>query len=69
MKTYEEAFSELEMLVKKLEDEETTIDDAIEYFKQAIELQKYCEKILNEAQDKVAKILDETGVEADFDEK
>ncbi len=69
MKTYEEAFSELEMLVKKLEDEETTIDDAIEYFKQAIELQKYCEKILNEAQDKVAKILDETGVEADFYEK
>ncbi len=69
MKTYEEAFSELELLVKKLEDEQTTIDDAINYFKQAIELQKYCEKILIEAQDKVTKILDETGVEADFDVK
>ncbi len=69
MKTYEEAFSELEELVKKLENEETTIDEAIEYFKKAIELQKYCEKILNEAQGKVAKILDETGVEVDFDTK
>ncbi len=67
MKTYEEAFKELEDLVSKLEDENTNIDEAIEYFKQAIELQKYCEKILTDAQDKVVKIINENNEEEDFE--
>ncbi len=67
MKSYEEAFKELEELVQKLEDENTNIDDAIEYFKKAIELQKYCEKILNDAQEKVVKIIDENNEEVDFE--
>lgn len=67
MKTYEQAFKELEQIVQKLEAEDTNIDDAIEYFKQAVELQKYCETILKDAQQKVVKIIDENNQEVDFE--
>ncbi len=66
-KSYEEAFHELEALVKKLEDENTNIDDAIIYFQQAIELKNYCQSILKTANEKVVKILNENGDEEGFE--
>ncbi len=65
-KSYEEAFRELELLVQKLEDENTNIDEAITYFKQAIELKNYCQEILAKADEAVVKILDETEKEVEF---
>ncbi len=65
-KSYEEAFRELELLVQKLEDENTNIDEAIKYFKQAIELKNYCQEILAKADEAVVKILDETEKEVEF---
>ncbi len=66
-KTYEEAFRELEELVKKLEDENTNIDEAIIYFQKAIELKKYCQSILDSANEKVVKILSEENSEEVFE--
>ncbi len=66
-KTYEEAFRELEELVKKLEDENTNIDEAIVHFQKAIELKNYCQEILDSANEKVVKILSEENSEEVFE--
>lgn len=64
--TYEEAFKQLETIVNKLQDENTSLDEAVELFKQGIELQKYCQTLLKNAEDKVAQIIDEDGNLKDF---
>lgn len=65
-KSYEEAFAELEVIVNKLQDESTNIDEAIELFKAGIELQKHCQKILDDAQNKVVTILNEENEEEEY---
>ena len=41
-KTLEEAFSELDVLAKKLEDRETSLEESFCLYKQGMELLKYC---------------------------
>ncbi len=57
--TYEQSFSELEIIVQKLQQENIDIDESIELFKRGIELQKQCNEILNDAETSIVKILNE----------
>lgn len=51
---FEQAIKELEEIIKKLEDEQTTLDQGIQLFEKANELIKLCEKKLKDAKVKIA---------------
>lgn len=59
--TYEQAYEQLEKIVDKLQDENTSLDESIELFKQGVSLQQYCQELLKDAENKVAQIIDEDG--------
>ena len=57
--SFEEALKELEETVKKLENSETGLEEAMELFEKGIVLTKNCRKLLDDAQLKVKKITEE----------
>ena len=63
---FEEAMNELEETIKKLENTDTTLDDAMDLFEKGISLTKTCRKLLSEAQLKVTKIVGSSEKEEDF---
>lgn len=65
--TFEEALKELEETVKKLENGETGLEEAMELFEKGVALTENCRKLLAQAQLKVKKIT-EAGCE-DFEER
>ncbi|MFN7039151.1 MAG: exodeoxyribonuclease VII small subunit [Alphaproteobacteria bacterium] len=58
--TYEEAISELEAIVKKLENGKDSLEDSINYYEKAHALRKHCLKKLQEARLKVEKIIEKS---------
>lgn len=69
-KSFEEAMTELEVIVTKLEKGEATLEESISNFQQGIELSKYCAAKLDDAEKKISVLIqDEEGnlVEKDFD--
>ena len=64
--TYEEAFTRLEKIISQLQSEDVNLDEAIDLFKQGVELQKHCNTLLKDAEKKVAKVLNEAGELEDF---
>lgn len=66
-KTFEEALNELEEIIKKLESGEVPLEKAIDEYTNAMKLVKICSDKLNNATDKVNKILAENGELKDFD--
>lgn len=64
---FEEAMKELEETVKKLESGETTLDESMELFEKGVGLSRVCQKLLEEAQLKVTKLISENGEEVEFD--
>ena len=54
---FEEAMKELEETVKKLENVDTTLDEAMDLFEKGVGLTKTCRKLLSEAQLKVTKLV------------
>ncbi|MCL5771367.1 MAG: exodeoxyribonuclease VII small subunit [Actinobacteria bacterium] len=54
--TFEEAMSELEEIVKDLEDENITLDSAMEKFETGVKLSEFCLKKLNEAEKKIEEL-------------
>ena len=66
-KKFEEALKELEELVKKLESGEIPLEEAIDKYTEATKLVKYCSDILNNATERVNKILADNGELKDFD--
>ena len=60
--TFEEAMSQLEEIVKDLEDENITLDSAMEKFENGVKLSEFCLKKLNEAEKKIEELTrDEKG--------
>lgn len=43
-KTIEEVFQELDTLAAKLEDSETSLEDSFRFYKEGMELLKYCKR-------------------------
>ena len=58
-KTFENALSELEQIVKELESGNVDLDVAIVKYTEAMKLVKFCNDKLNDATSKVNKILTE----------
>lgn len=68
-KSFENSLTELESLVKELESGNVPLDDAIKKYTEAMELAKYCSEKLNNATEKVNKILANDGELKDFEVK
>jgi exodeoxyribonuclease VII small subunit len=53
---FEQAMAELETIVRKLESGQDSLENSIALYERGIQLKKYCEKQLEEAQMKVEKL-------------
>ncbi len=65
-KTFEEKLTELESIIKELENGNVDLDSAIKKYTEAMTIAKECSKKLDEAQKAVNKILEENGKLEDF---
>ena len=65
--SFEDTLKELEEIVAILEKGDVPLDNAIEEFKKAMDLVKACDDKLKDAQDTIAKIVDDNGEIVDFD--
>lgn len=64
--SFEENLEKLEEIVTKLETGNVPLDDAIDEFNTAMNLVKACNEKLNNAEDAIAKIVEENGEIIDF---
>ena len=69
---FTENLSELDKLLKKIEANDCTLEEALENFEKAVAMLKDCKKFLEEAKQKVTILKDEaldTQNEAEFDDE
>ena len=64
-KTLEEAFTELDGLAEKLEDRETSLEDSFRFYRQGMELLKFCSEKLDTVEKKMLQIH-EAGTFSEF---
>ena len=64
-KTLEEAFTELDGLAEKLEDRETPLEDSFRFYRQGMELLKFCSEKLDTVEKKMLQI-NEDGTFSEF---
>ena len=64
-KTLEEAFTELDGLAEKLEDRETSLEDSFRFYRQGMELLKFCSENLDTVEKKMLQI-NEDGTFSEF---
>ena len=64
-KTIEEAFKELDMLAQKLEERETSLEESFRFYKQGMELLKYCSEKLDTVEKKMLQ-MNEDGTLSEF---
>ncbi len=55
--TFESALKNLEEIVLKMEEGEISLDQSLQKFEEGIELVKYCEKSLQEADGRIEKLM------------
>ena len=55
-KSFEDAMLELESIVKKIENEETPLEEILELYERGSELSAYCQNILTKTQEKLETI-------------
>lgn len=55
---FEEALSELELLVEQLESGDLNLDQSLQQFKRGVELTRHCQGILDQAQQVVEQLVD-----------
>ncbi len=70
--SYEEALEQLENMVENLEQDEASLNESVEIFKKGVELYKYCNNILLNAEREVKVLLDDSDgslTELDFFEE
>lgn len=58
---FEKALDELEKLVERMEQGELTLEESLKSFERGMELTRYCQKALDEAQQKVDQLLEKDG--------
>ena len=56
--SFEEALSELQNIVVNLEKGEIPLDDALGFFKKGVELTKFCNKKLDDAERKISILIE-----------
>jgi exodeoxyribonuclease VII small subunit len=55
--TFEQAMSELEETVKRLESGQVSLDESVSVYTRGVELKNYCMFKLNEAESKIDKLI------------
>ena len=65
-KSFEENLEELETIVKKLENGDVPLDEAIDKFNEGMKLAGECNKILENANETITKALNKDGKLEDF---
>lgn len=61
--TFEQALVKLEEVVKKLENKDISLDEAVKLYNEGLELSKLCYKQLNESEKLIVKKMTELGLE------
>ncbi|MBN1154044.1 exodeoxyribonuclease VII small subunit [candidate division KSB1 bacterium] len=56
-KKFEDAMSELESIVEKLEKGDLTLDESLKIFERGMELSKFCYQKLNQAEQQLKKLV------------
>lgn len=56
-KSFEQAYTKLKEIVEKLESSDTDLEESLKIFEQGIELINYCNKKLEEAENKFQKLV------------
>ena len=64
---FEKALQELEALVERMEQGESSLEDSLKDFERGIELTRSCQAALAEAEQKVQILLEKNGESVDFD--
>ena len=59
--TFEAAMAELEEIVRKLENGQIPLEDAVKAYEKGLQLKKICETKLNDAQMKIEKLVIKNG--------
>jgi len=70
-KTFEEAFKELESIVRRLETGDVKLEESLKLFEQGVRLARVCSSKLDAAEGKIRLLLEDEGgepVEAPFDD-
>ena len=57
---FEKSLEELESLVEQLESGDLSLDDSLKHFKRGVELTRHCQGVLEQAQQVVEKLVDNT---------
>lgn len=65
--TFDQALTELEAVVSKLEQGDVPLEEALDQFQEGIKLSRYLKKTLQDAESTMTKIVDENGNEAPFE--
>lgn len=58
----EQKLKQLEKIVKKLESGECDLDESLSLFEEGINLSRNCQKILDDAENKVSVLINDNGV-------
>lgn len=64
--TFEENLEKLESIVKKLENGDVPLDNAINEFTEAMKLAKICDEKLKNAEEAITKLVNKDGTISDF---
>ncbi|MGB0441256.1 MAG: exodeoxyribonuclease VII small subunit [Pseudohongiellaceae bacterium] len=64
---FEEALQELERLVSSMEEGELSLEDSMKAFEKGIKLTRECQTALQKAEQKVQRLLNESGETQAFD--
>ncbi len=65
---FEESMENLKTVVSKLEKDDISLDEAIELYKQGVELSKKCKDKLESAEKVIKTVIDENGNEGELSE-
>lgn len=65
--TFDQALTELEAVVSKLEQGDVPLEEALDQFQEGIKLSRYLKKTLQDAESTMTKIVDENGNEEPFE--
>ena len=65
--SFEEAMNQLEAIVTRLEAGDVPLEEALAQFKVGMDLSKYCQDTLNNAEKTLTKIVNPDGSEANFE--
>ena len=66
--TYEQAVSELEEIISRLESGEASLDDSIALYSRGMELSKFCKEKLDAIEKKISILSQDGAVESAFGE-